>query len=502
MKNILKYISIFCLVLTTGSCNDILDTNPIDEIGAGDFYKNTEDINQAVTACYNGMQSTLRNEWYLTELRSDNTRSYANNSTAVTSKNVYAMDMFRIQTTHPINQEYWESVYHNIANCNTVLKHLDVVSDAVTKGQFEGEALFIRAYHYFNLVRLYGPLFKVTARISIDEANKSERSSVEEIYALIESDLKTAISQLPSTYPDAQKGRVDIWGAKTLLAKVYLTLNRLDEAKVLLTEVKDNNSGYGLLPSYSDVFSITNEMNKEILFTVRHKAGGLSLGSSFANSFAPANSFDFVITAGGDGNNCPTEDLLKAYETGDLRKKVTLADTWTNVGSTVYIAYPKKYLSQVATKYDAENDWPILRFADVLLMLGEIENELTGPSAGLPYLNQIRNRAGLTSLTTVDIPSKLSFRTAMEKERRLEFALENQRFFDLQRTNKLISVMENHFEKEEFRNANSGAISAYYTNPTYESYLADRKVYAWQLLLPIPFSVISVAPNASQNPGY
>lgn len=502
MKNILKYISIFCLVFTMGSCNDILETNPIDEIGAGEFYKNTEDISQAVTACYNGMQSTLKNEWYLTELRSDNTRSYANNSTAVTSKNVYAMDMFRVETTHPINKEYWEAVYHNIANCNTVLQHLDVVSDAATKNQFEGEVLFIRAYHYFNLVRLYGPIFKVTERITIDEANKSERSSIEEVYALIEEDLKKAVSQLPATYPDTQKGHIDTWGAKTLLAKVYLTLNRLDEAKVLLTEVKDNNSGYGLLTSYNDVFSITNEMNKEILFTVRYKAGGLGLGSPFANSFAPANSFDFVITAGGDGNNCPTEDLLKTYETGDLRKNTTLAETWDNVGSIVYIAYPKKYLSQVATKYDAENDWPILRFADVLLMLGEIENELTGPSAGLPYLNQIRNRAGLASLTTTDIPNRLSFRNAMDKERRLEFALENQRFFDLQRTNQLIPVMENHFEKEEFRNANSGAIIAYYTNPANESYLADRKIHDWQLLLPIPFSVIWVATNASQNPGY
>ncbi|PXV68754.1 putative outer membrane starch-binding protein [Dysgonomonas alginatilytica] len=502
MKNILKYIFIFCLVFATGSCNDILDTNPIDEIGAGDFYKNTEDINQSVTACYNGMQITLKNEWYLTELRSDNTRSYANNSTAVTSKNVYAMDMFRVETTHPLNKEYWESVYHNIANCNTVLKYLDVVSDATTKDQFEGEALFIRAYHYFNLVRLYGPLFKVTERITIDEANKSERSSVEDIYALIENDLKTAVSKLPAGYPDLQKGRVDIWGAKALLAKVYLTLSRFDEAKVLLAEVKDNNKGYGLLPSYKDIFSISNEMNKEILFTVRYKAGGLGLGSPFASSFAPANSFDFVITAGGDGNNCPTESLLNSYEANDSRKDVTLAATWDNVGSTVYIAYPKKYLSQVATKYDAENDWPILRFADVLLMLGEVENELTGPSAGLPYLNQIRNRAGLPSLTTTEIPNKLSFRNAMEKERRVEFALENQRFFDLQRTNKLVSVMENHFETEEFRNANSGAIIAYYTNPSNESYLPDRKLHSWQLLLPIPFSVISVATNASQNPGY
>lgn len=502
MKNILKYIVIFGLAFTTAGCNDMLNTDPIDEKGAGEFYKNTDDMRQAVTACYNGLHSTLKNEWYLTELRSDNTRSYANNSSAVNSKNVYNMDMFEVDSSHPENQAYWEAVYHNIANCNTVLQHLNVVSDATIKNQMEGEALFIRAYHYFNLVRLYGPLFKVTARISIDEANKAERNSIEEIYAMIIDDLKTAANQLPATYLPAEKGHVDSWGAKTLLAKVYLTLNRnLDEAKTLLTEVKDN-SGYGLLDSYKDVFSITNEMNKEIIFTVRYKAGGLGLGSPFANSFAPTNSFDFIIVSGGDGNNCPTEDLIKTYEPGDLRKDVTLAETWDNVGKTVYVSYCKKYLSPVATKYDAENDWPILRFSDVLLMLGEIENQLTSPAAGLPYLNNIRTRAGLTKLTIDDVPSKSLFKEAMAKERRLEFALENQRYFDLIRTNELIPVMENHFETEEFRHANSGDVTAFYATPGYGTYMADRKIPAWRVLLPIPFSVMTIATNASQNPGY
>lgn len=506
MKNLIKYISIFCLILTT-SC---IDEDPIDQIGEGAFYKNTEDINQAVMACYNGLQSTIKEEWYLTELRSDNSRHYGSASTATNSKNIYALDNFRVETTHPVVRNYWEATYHNIANCNTVIKHLGVVSNETLKKQFEGEALFLRSYHYFNLVRLYGPLFIVTERIGMEEANKAERSSVEKVYELIENDLKTVIGTdgdplLPRTYEATQKGRADIWAAKSLLAKVYLTLGRLSEAKTLLKDV-EANSKYGLVKNnYGNVFSISNEMNEEIIFTVRFKAGGFGLGSPFANSFAPNNSSDMIINVGGDGNNCPSSDLIAAYEAKDLRKDITLAETWINPnGQIVYTAYTKKYLSQVQTKYDAENDWPLIRFADIILMLGEIENELSGPNAGLPYINQTRTRAGLDPLVAGDVPTKYAFRLAMEKERRLEFAFENHRLFDLMRTDRLVTIMKNHYDTEQIANSSTGVIGSYYDDSKNESYLLPsyRTLQSWQMLLPIPYAVMTVAPNATQNPGY
>lgn len=137
MKRIIKYIPLLCLLFTINSCDAFLDRDPIDELGAGAFYKNTEEVNQAVLACYNGLQTTMRYEWYLTELRSDNSRHYANGSTATSSKDIYAMDWFKVETTHPVNKNYWEAVYHNIANCNTVLQYLDVVDNAELKKQFK-----------------------------------------------------------------------------------------------------------------------------------------------------------------------------------------------------------------------------------------------------------------------------------------------------------------------------------------------------------------------------
>lgn len=507
-KTIINGILLSLLALT--ACNDFLTVEPTEYIGEGSFYQNTEDINQAVIACYGGIQKCMNAEWFVTELRSDNSRHYGGNSTNQTSKNIYDLDKNRIATTHKENEEYWENVYHNIANCNIALKHLDVVTEEHLRRQFEGEALFVRAYHYFNLVRLYGPVFLLTKSASVEEIKTMERSGVDKVYLQIESDLKAAIdNRLPEKYSDADKGRADRWAAKALLAKVYITQERWTEAKTLLEDIKEHSTYKLLTTSYSDVFSTTNEMNDEILFTVRYKAGGFGLGSPFANHFAPANSFAFVINSGGDGYNCPTDDLIQSYDPADKRKNVSLSETWENLDKpagerTIYTAYVKKYLSPVSTKYDAENDWPILRFADVLLMLAEVENELSGPTTtALDLLNSTRERAGLTALTTAEVKDKNQFRKELEKERRFEFAFENHRFFDLVRTKRFIPVMEAHYETEQIPNAANGNLSGYYTDQgNAGSYLADRKLKDWQLLLPIPLSVISSNESITQNPGY
>ena len=356
----------------------------------------------------------------------------------------------------------------------------------------------------------------MSERISPEVAKQAERSSRDEIYAFIEEDLKFAAKELPEKYDDENLGRADQWAAKTLLAKVYLTLSNngkitkmLEQAKILLEDVKEN-SGYGLLldsgltgSAYANLFSTANEMNKEMIFVCRYLAGGKGLGSPFANYFAPSSSEDAVIYGSGSSYNCPTEDLIDAYksETGDQRMEVVLSETWTSkLGVLQHVGWVRKYYSQVTVRYDAENDWPILRFADVLLMLGEIENELNGPTdIANGYLNDIRERAGLDAITPAN---RVEYRAAMARERRLEFAMENQRFFDLVRTNQFIEVMENHLRTEKVRNQSSGSKSDYYGNEKYNTYVPNPKLENWQLLLPIPYNVMISAPNATQNVGY
>lgn len=497
-KNIVLILALGMLIM---SCEDFLTQEPIDQLGESSFYTNDNEIDMAMIAAYNGLQSTMQYEWMLTETRSDNSRIYTPNTTSNTSKEIISMDALVVETTHSINETYWEASYHNIANCNTVLDNIDVVQDSALHAQLEGEAKFVRAYHYFNLVRLYGPQFLITKRIGVDEANTKERSSVEETYNLIKSDLEDAVAMLPTSYSKDELGRATVWAAKTLLAKVYLTLEDYQSAEPLLIDV-ENNSGHSLLASYKNVFSINNELNEEVIFAVTYLKGGYGLGSPFANFFAAKNIPETYIAYSGDGFNCPTHSLYSAYENGDQRKAATLANSFlNNVGSKVYRNYVLKYHSSVSTEYDAENDWPVLRFADVFLMLAEVKLKLHGVDAALPYINYTRLRAGLNPYTAAEISDPLTCQFAIEEERRVEFALENHRFFDLIRTDRFVKVMNQHFENELIYSSGGELVPAY-TDDRFAIYMPNRSVNEWQLLLPVPFSVMSVNTKAAQNPGY
>ncbi|WP_303002979.1 RagB/SusD family nutrient uptake outer membrane protein [Bacteroides congonensis] len=505
MKKILGYLPILLLLF---GCEDFLNREAYNQIDSNHYYTNETELNTAVLACYNGIHKTLDREFFVTEWRSDNTRCdrvpQAGDELALGN-----LDTFSVLTDNIFSNAYWEAAYHNIANCNVVLQYLGNVDNPEKRIQFEAEARFIRAYHYFNLVRLYGPLFIVSERISHEVAKLYERSSVEDVYQFIIDDLKFGADNLTEKYDDADLGRVDQWGAKTLLAKVYLTLSQngrnkeiLTEAKTLLEDVKDH-SGYGLLTdkgskssAYANLFNIDNELNKEMIFVSRYLSGGKGIGSPFGNYFAPRGSEGNVIYGGVSGYNQPTKDLIAAYTAGDTRKDVSLKESFINkLGNEEKTPYVCKYTNPVTVRYDGESDWPILRFADVLLMLGEIENELNGPTdVAKGYLKQIRTRAGVPTGDVDVVMYKNEYRDLMAKERRLEFAFENHRFFDLQRTDKLMDVMKEHFQTED---------SKFYQREQYVTIYVDvTKLQPWKFVLPIPYNVMITTTNASQNAGY
>jgi hypothetical protein len=402
------------------------------------------------------------------------------------------IDMFRPSAYFEAFYDYWYATYQNIASCNTVLQHLDVAKTDENRNQYEGEARFIRAYHYFNLVRLWGPVFLCDHTISPQEAKKLNRVSVEDIYDFIISDLTFAMDTLPATYPADQKGRATAWAAKGLLAKVYLTLGNHYQAREILLDIVQN-SGHTTLSNFEDVFSISNEMNSEIIFAVRHKAGGYGLGSSFSNSFAPYNSKGAVVGYGdGAGLNSPTFDLYHSYSEGDIRKTATIG-IWLNTASVEYL-YPKKLVIPVTSLNDSELDFPVLRFADILLMLAECENELGNPPTALSYLDPIRTRAGLLPLES---SSQMEARLLIENERRFELAFENQRFFDLVRTGRLKEVVE----KEIFE---TDWIEHYFNYSITQRPVAGMIIQPWQELLPIPGREIDANNDViiTQNFGY
>lgn len=493
MQNkIKKLLAVYILMFSffgLVSCDDDLDVEPESEITTEYFYSTAEEIGFAVTAVYNALHNMTDIEWMLTELRSDNT--YMNvDSSSSSDITLRTLDRFEVLSTNEHITEYYRSAYSLISLANRVLANLDVIEDQEVRDRYEGEVKFLRAHAYFNLVRLYGPVPIVDRVITGEEGLELDRAPEEEVYAFIENDLLRAAEVLPDGYNSDQTGRVTQWSAKGLVGKVYLTQHKDQEAINVLEEVVENSS-HSLLNEYENVFDINNEYNEEILFAVRYQSGSVGLGGPFANFFAPVQSEDYVVTGGGDARNVPTETMSDSYEEEDERKEPSMSDSWVGDGGIEnFKKYIKKFNSDFAAVDDAGNDWPVLRFADVLLMLAEAHNELGDRGTGLDYLNEVRERAGLEPYEASEVASYFDFKIALEEERRVEFAFENQRWFDLVRTGRAVTVMNQHFNTEFQYNDPDDPESP--VNPIEE----------WQLLLPIPQYEIDLNPNIAQNIGY
>lgn len=518
MKYVQYIIIVFCLALC--SCKKVIDLYPESNLNTGTFYSNYAEVQLGITGCYNGLQKPQYREWQLTELRSDNSLMGVTGSSSNVNRDLSDLDWFIPATTHAGLYNFWLDSYNNIRNCNVVLQKLGASYDAATgtinlaaidipiteadRKQFVGEALFIRAHHYFNLVRLYGGVFLIDRPITATESKSINRSSVADIYKFIEADLKTAAGYLSALkYSDlllpansAKMGKANAWSAKALLGKVYLTLNRKADAIVQLQDVI-TNSGYGLQGTYASVFSISNEMNSEILFAVRYKSGGLGLGSSFGNDFGPLNSGSTVINGSGLGWNTPSTELDTAFVATDARRPVSIAFYGVGTAANLYV---KKFLNPVVIANDGEADWPIIRYADVLLMMAEAQG-FTPASIGL--INQVRGRTGLGSLPAT-VNTVALFEKALADERRLEFAFENQRWYDLVRygttltTINAVQTMRAHFA--HLYNIHYST----YTAPTPTLAQLQSYVTTDHLLLPIPQHEIDTNTQLviAQNPGY
>jgi hypothetical protein len=526
MKNLNYITAALILCLSIASCKKVIDIDPISNVGVDNFYKTYEQTKTALTGSYNGMQKPLEFEWMLTDLRTDNSKQGVANSSAAINFEFNDLDMFTLNSSHDKVYQYWLVTYKNIRSVNYVLRSLGVTYTAgkttvgegtakmtpEQKNQLAGEALFLRAYHYFNLVRLYGGVFLITDPVDPEQSKGINRMTLAECYQMIEADLLAAKDLLsPAAFTassNADAGRANTWAAKALLAKVYLTTNKKAAALPLLDDII-SNGGYGLLPSFADVFSINNEMNKEILFAVRFKAGGLGLGNMMANNFAPTSSGSTVVNGDGSGYNFPTNDLDLTYKTTtagavDSRKAVTMAKYAAKL-------YVKKFISPVLVKFDAENDFPVIRYADVLLMKAEA---LGFGNAAVDLINQVRSRAGAADFNNGDfntgfykyptdtgspnaITNETQFLSALLNERRLEFAFENQRFFDLVRTGQAITVIKNHFALE---------FDSHYKNyrPTFTLAELQANLTQEKLLLPIPQRELDANDQIkiTQNPGY
>jgi hypothetical protein len=236
------------------------------------------------------------------------------------------------------------------------------------------------------------------------------------------------------------------------------------------------------------VFNPDRPNNPEVIFAVQFARGlNPAQGSFFGNDVAPNEPVGRQILAPGTGTGNGffhlTRDLMSAFEQGDTRKE---AIDSAQSSTRKYYFTTKYFDPKIARANDHANDWIVLRYADVLLMLAEAQNELGNASAALPFVNSVRRRAGLSGLPETITQPEL--RLAIEKERQVEFFAEGHRWFDLVRTGRAITVMNRHFEVYKDDNFETG------TN----SMISD-----YELLFPLPFSEVQLNPDKlAQNPGY
>jgi len=470
----LKYIGFLIVVIGFQSCHeDLLEPIPEAAVSSENYFLNDDQIETGVVAIYDAIQGVnstnlndnrgVQHEYYVTEMRSDNTRTKNQEGEAA------QFESYAITANNGIVENYYRSCYSTIFRANLVLENLGNAS-ATMSPIFEGEAKFARAYSYFQLVRLFGdvPLIDRTITPQEDEIAFT-RVATATIYDLIVSDLETAAANLSNgEYTRASKA-----SAEALLAKVHLTLGNYLEAQVLCENVM--SYGYMLEPNFNDIFY--NEGNNEVIFVIAYTQGieadSQDFSAEFMNGVGRTVGVNYVtddaaafLDANG-GNRTPFSYRIDPLQPTQ-RQVVKYLPNGEDGGANGNVFQSDATLSG--------NDWVVLRYADVLLMHVEAilaGNQETTNASAIASFQMIRDRAGLTDAVTSITKQELL------DERRAELAFENQRLFDLLRFGEAQAVL-----------------SALSTANNYSFTATD-------LLLPIPQREINLSNGLmTQNPGY
>ncbi len=452
-----KYIiGLVAASLFLTSCEDFLTVVPETQLSSATFFKNQTDFEQAVNAAYAPLR-TITNDraWLLGEMHSDNTY-YARNVLFGAVDNQEDLADFSVPESngtsanaHVLNQ--WRQDYLIIARANQILSLIDGVDfDAAAKANIKGQALFLRGYAYFELARYFGSVPIHLTPVAVRSESALPPAPEAEVYAQIESDLVAAIPLLKDKATQ-DPGRVTSGAARTLLANVYINQKKWSDAEQVLTPVVTGGQ-YILMPSYELAFSenTSNKNNMESVFEVQFLEGPAGLQGNFMYQFMPrpisAAELQPIMGTGnpqnidGEGNNIPTPDIIAAYEPGDVRKDISIGTVFLSGSFRDDKNYPyiKKFQSDHSQHNNHGMNWPIYRYAEVLLFMAEALNEQGKSSEAVGYLNLVRARAKLAATTAA---GQADLREAIFRERRVELAFENKRWFDIQRTDRIQEII-------------------------------------------------------------
>lgn len=473
--------SLFAVIFITSSCKKQLDLEP-HKIYYENFYQSADDAMSAVNAVYDMLtQVNMYNGslWLIQDIGSDDCNARA----SLNDPNLREFQSYGIGANNNYVAGMWQESYLGISRANIVLEKVPPISmDSALKERILGEAYFLRGLFYFNLVRLFGDvplILKPTSANLTNEELYPSRAAVSKVYDQIKSDLMNAAERLPVAYSSgADKGRATKGAAMGVLSKVYLTLQDWTNALVTSQAVIESGS-YALWPDYTFNFKESKVNGVESVFEVQFYRKVTAENSRIVISGLPVLP---AVFPAGVGIMEPTTDLLEGFEEGDYRKEATFFDSYWNYTFDPHIW---KHWDQDA--YDPDEtgqsgaNFQVMRYAEILLIFAEAENELNGPT-GLAYdaINQIRARARNGQPDVLPDLAGLSqdgFRTALLLERRHEFVNEGHRWYDLVRTGNLIEFVKR--AKGDQANPQS-----------------------FNNLFPIPQRERDLNANLTQNPGY
>ncbi|MEM9916543.1 MAG: RagB/SusD family nutrient uptake outer membrane protein [Bacteroidota bacterium] len=486
---------LFSVLFLVSACQkDFLERNPLDQITEEKFYNTAEDARRAVLAVYAPMQAVnwYGKSWMITEIPADNSTTGGNDP------DFSPIDNFTINPDNGPNAEFWTEHFRLVTLANQVITKVPPIDmDEDQKKAIIAEASFLRAFAYFDLVRIYGdvPIIQQVPTLASDL--QVVRDPVEEVYDFIVADLEKGIADLPPAYTGLDLGRATRGAAQALLAKVYLTMKKFDEAIELSREIIAEGR-YRLMDDFAENWlKETTDNNAESIFQVQYAGcGPVGTGNACQAFFAPWGQ-NITRNSDGWGSQIPTGPSIDnpgttvkdIYEEEDLRKYHTIMApndfypminaqdggyTYPTEGASRSGISIKKYVigggPDVCFMTTPQNVH-VIRYADVLLTLAEATCRRNGGITVTPDVveafNAVRTRAGLEEVGSVT--TEMVF-----EERRKEFAFENQRWFDLLRMDNTIEIMRLH----------------------------GKNMQEFHRLFPIPSEERAINPKLDQNLGY
>ncbi|MBS1661035.1 MAG: RagB/SusD family nutrient uptake outer membrane protein [Bacteroidetes bacterium] len=475
-----KYINaaVGFVLLFAASCKKYIAYDPHDSyrVTALDYLQSESDYRTMEVSVYTPLQ-WLNQVVPIGDIASDN--AVAGGESASDVLDLQQIDDFTLTPVNGTLTQLWQYAYEGVNRANYLVQYKaknPAGQEVVFAGKdaLYGEVYFLRAYYYFTLAKMFGdvPLF-VDKRLDLSSSGALKRTARAAVYLQIEADLNSAISVLPAI--QVQKGRVTKYAAQALLGKVFLYQNKFDSAATILKSVIDAKA-FTLVTDYASIFLSTGENGPESVFEIQYSnaspyyewsnqvqgQGNYAVQQCGIRGLAGSDAMPY---APGWSTNLPTQNLAAAYTAGDQRKAVTVLDIeaykaanpsynityqvapYKNTGLYNQKYLPRKGQTSGQPELNYLNNYRIIRYSDVLLMAAEAYNKKAGPDdvTAQGYLNQVRRRAFGDQLHDITATGT-SLYTAIQNERRLELAMEGERFFDLVRTGQAASVLGSNFK--------------------------------------------------------